>query len=159
MGSRGPTPALALLERLGVEHRVHPYHLEGMPPDYASAVAAALRVSPDRLYKTLMAEADTDAVVAVLPASSQLSLKALAEAAGAKRARLMERADAERRTGFVAGGISPFGQKHPARTFVDASALTHDTVFVSAGRRGLQVEVSPTALVEVLGAEVADLRA
>lgn len=156
---KAPTPAVTALDRAGVPYRLHPYEVEGLPPDYGVAVAAALGVDPARLFKTLVADADGVPVVALVPAAASLAPKALAAAVGARKARLMERGEAERRTGYVAGGISPFGQRQPSRTVVDATALGWSTVFVSAGRRGLQVEVAPQALLEVLDASVADLQA
>ncbi len=154
------SPALDQLTRSGVSHRVHTYDPEDLDDGitYGEAVAAAVGVSPDRLYKTLVAEVDGDPVVAVVPVDGRMSTKALARAAGGKRAKLADPADAERLTGYVTGGISPFGQRRPIPAFADESIRGHDTVLVSAGRRGLQVEVSVDDLLAETGATVADLR-
>lgn len=154
------SPALDQLAKNGVSHIVHAYDPEDLDDGitYGEAVAAAVGVSPDRLYKTLVAEVDGDPVVAFVPVDGRLSTKALARAAGGKRAKLADPADAERLTGYVTGGISPFGRRRSIPAFVDVSIQSHDTVLVSAGRRGLQVEVSVADLLAETGATVADLR-
>jgi Cys-tRNA(Pro)/Cys-tRNA(Cys) deacylase len=118
-------------------------------------VADALGVPPERVFKTLVAEVDGDLVVAVVPVTGDLDLKALAAATGGKRAALAGRAAAERATGYVRGGISPFGQRRRLPTVVDATATGFDTVYVSAGRRGLQVELAPAELIRLTGATLA----
>ena len=114
----------------------------------------ALGVSRDRLFKTLVALVDDRPVVGIVPVSGRLSLKALARVAGGKRAVMAETADAERLTGYVVGGISPFGQTRRLATFIDEGILGHPTIFVSGGRRGLQLELTPVDLIRVTGAEV-----
>ena len=146
------TPALAVLARLGVSHTVHKYADPPEAASYGEAVAAALGVNPWRLFKTLIASVDGRLVVGVVPVAASLDLKALAAAVGGKRAAMAESAAAERATGYVTGGISPFGQKSKLATVLAASAREWPTIFVSAGRRGLQVEVAPAELVRVLGA-------
>lgn len=151
------TPAIRALEAACVRYTVHTYDLEDGEATYGQRVASALGVAPDRLYKTLVSEVDGEPVIAVVPVSSRLAEKALARAMGGKRAMLLEPAKAERLTGYVTGGISPFGQRRRLPVILDAGARAHDTLFVSAGRRGLQVEVEPGVLVELLDARLADL--
>jgi Cys-tRNA(Pro)/Cys-tRNA(Cys) deacylase len=153
--AKSSTPATAALSRAGVAYTAHLYEMDELPSDartYGESVAAVLGVSTARLFKTLVAEVDGGHALALLPVDSKLDLKALAAAAGAKRARLADPADAERLTGYVTGGISPFGQKRRLPAFVDASATRHATVLASGGRRGLQVELAPHDLLELLGA-------
>jgi Cys-tRNA(Pro)/Cys-tRNA(Cys) deacylase len=126
-------------------------------PNYGAAVAAALGVPAARVFKTLIAEVDGDLTAAVVPVTGDLDLKALAAAAGGKRGALADRTLAERTTGYVRGGISPLGQRRRLRTVVDSSAEMLDTVYVSAGRRGLQVELSPADLVRLTGAQFAPI--
>ncbi|WP_428963578.1 Cys-tRNA(Pro) deacylase [Micromonospora fluostatini] len=156
MAGRG-TPAIALLVTRKVTHRTHPYEVSPDLPNYGALVAAALGVPPGRLFKTLVAEVDGALVVAVVPVGGDLDLKALAAAVGGKRAALADRAAAERATGYVRGGISPLGQRRRLPTVVDSSALAHETVYVSAGRRGLQVELAPQDLVTLTAATPAPI--
>lgn len=145
-GAPQNTPAIVALKRAGVEFRVHEYQLTAEEGTYGESVAKSLGVEPNRMYKTLVAEVDGSPVVAVVPTDRQLGLKALAAAAGGKRARLADPADAERWTGYVTGGISPFGQKKRLPIFVDGSVADHETLFVSGGQRGLQLELTAGAL-------------
>ncbi|WP_286217386.1 Cys-tRNA(Pro) deacylase [Paraoerskovia sediminicola] len=155
---RGATPAIASLERAGVAHTLHPYvHDPTSPLSYGLEAAEAIGVPPDQVFKTLVAQADDRLVVAVVPVTGSLDLKALAHALGAKRAAMADADDAARATGYVVGGISPFGQRRRLATVVDASALTHDVVYVSGGRRGLDLGVAPTDLVRVTGATTAPI--
>ena len=152
------TPATAALKKAGVAFIAHEYEPPGEAEGtYGEAIAAVLGVDPRRVFKTLVAVTDGQPVVAVLPVSGLLSMKALARARRAKRAEMAAPAEAERLTGYVIGGISPFGQKRRLPVVVDESLLGHTTVFVSGGRRGLQVEVAPGDLVALLGAAAADL--
>jgi len=152
------TPATAALQKAGVAFTSHEYGpVEEAEGTYGEAIAAVLGVDPRRVFKTLVAVADGQPVVAVVPVSGLLSMKALARARGAKRADMAAPVDAERLTGYVVGGISPFGQKRRLPVVVDRSLLSHSTVFVSGGRRGLQVEVAPGHLLVLLGAVTADL--
>ncbi len=154
------TRATTALESAGVSFRVHSYELtDGDDATYGEAVAAALQVVPDRVYKTLVAAVDGEPVVAIVPVTGVLRLKALARACGGKKAVMADPADAERLTGYVTGGISPFGQRRPLRFVIDESIIEHDTLFVSGGRRGTQVEVTPDDLVNLTGAEIADIGA
>lgn len=153
----GGTPAIAALRRAGVGFELRPYAHDPRAMSYGLEAAAALGVDPARVFKTLMVALDGALVVGIVPVAGQLELKALARALGGSRAVLAEVAAAERATGYVAGGISPLGQRRSHRTVVDESALAHATVLVSAGRRGLDLEISPTDLVAVTGAVVAPI--
>ncbi len=138
-------------------HRLHPYTVDPDTPNYGAEVAAALAVPAARVFKTLIADVDGELAVAVVPVTGDLDLKALAAAVGGKRAALADRTLAERTTGYVRGGISPLGQRKRLRTVADSSAETFETVYVSAGRRGLQVELSPADLVRLTGATLAPI--
>ncbi len=144
-------------------HVIHDYELDDARAcsegrhAYGLETAAALNVSPDRILKTLVASVDDRLVLALVPVSRELDLKRLAEAAGGRRAMMAERAAAERATGYVVGGISPLGGRRRLPTIVDVSATGHDAVLVSAGRRGLQVELSPSDLVRMAEALVAPI--
>jgi Cys-tRNA(Pro)/Cys-tRNA(Cys) deacylase len=153
----GGTPATVALTAAGVAFELHPYEHDPRADSFGLEAAELLGLDPDRVFKTLMANADGRLVVAVVPVSGKLDLKALARAVGAAKAAMADVRDAERATGYVAGGISPVGQKRAHPTVVDESAYLWDTVFVSAGRRGLDVELAPADLVEVTGASVADV--
>lgn len=146
---------MRLCEARGVTHAVHPY--EPGPGAYGPAGAAALGVDPDRMLKTLLADLDGALVCAVVPVSGALDLKALAAALGGKRAVMAEPARAERSSGYVVGGISPLGQRAALPTAVDETVELWDTVHVSAGRRGLSLELAPADLVVLTGAVLADL--
>jgi Cys-tRNA(Pro)/Cys-tRNA(Cys) deacylase len=152
------TPATALLARQNVSHTLHPYSHDPRADSYGEEAATALGVDPGRLFKTLIASIDGRRLVcAVVPASGRLDLKALAAAAGGKRAVMAGSAAAQRATGYVLGGISPLGQKSRLPVVVDASALEFPSVFVSAGRRGLQVELAPGDLVRLTAATTASI--
>jgi Cys-tRNA(Pro)/Cys-tRNA(Cys) deacylase len=148
------------LDRAGVAHTLHPYDHDPRAGSYGLEAAVALGVDPARVFKTLLVCLDpstgsgqrAELVVGIVPVSGQLDLKALARAVGGSRAVMAEVAEAERATGYVAGGISPIGQKRPHRTVLDSSALDHPTILVSGGRRGLDLEISPADLVAITGA-------
>jgi Cys-tRNA(Pro)/Cys-tRNA(Cys) deacylase len=150
------TPAVRILEKASVPHTLHPYD-PGRATDagYGEAAAAALGADPRQLFKTLVTRVDGALTVAVVPVSGSLDLKALAAATAGRKAVMAEPADAERATGYVRGGISPLGQRTRLATVVDESALRLPTVLVSAGRRGLQVELPPGELVRLTGARTA----
>ncbi|MGN9776331.1 Cys-tRNA(Pro) deacylase [Micromonospora sp. H33] len=151
------TPATSLLAKRKVAHRTHPYDVSPDAPNYGALVAAALGVSPERVFKSLVTEVDGALTVAVVPVTGELDLKALAAAVGGKRAAMADRAVAERATGYVRGGISPLGQRRRLTTVLDETALRHDTVYVSAGRRGLQLELSPQDLATLTDATTAPI--
>ena len=149
------TPAVQAAKRAGIEFRLHEYEgVEVGEGDYAVAVAAAVRRPPAQLFKTLVASVDGRLEVFVVPADRQLDLRAVG-----KRTALAAHADAERATGYVVGGISPLGQRRRLPTTVDESALAWDTILVSAGRRGLQIELAPADLVQLTSAGVAAVAA
>jgi Cys-tRNA(Pro)/Cys-tRNA(Cys) deacylase len=152
------TPATAVLADQQVDHTLHPYDVSPDAPNYGALVAKALGIEPERVFKTLIADVDGALVVAVVPVTGELDLKALAQAAGGKRAGLAERAAAERSSGYVRGGISPLGQRKKLPTVVDSSALALDRMFISAGRRGLQVAVAPADLIRLTDAVTAAIR-
>lgn len=154
---RGGTPALVAAAKAGVRHVVHEYAHDPDHASYGMEAAEALAVEPERVFKTLVADVDGALTVGVVPVDRQLDLKALAAAAGGKRATMADAAAAERATGYVVGGISPLGQKRRLTTVVDQSAMDFETVFCSAGRRGLEIELSPSDLVNLTGASVAPI--
>ncbi|MFE4534012.1 Cys-tRNA(Pro) deacylase [Streptomyces scopuliridis] len=153
----GGTPATVALTAAGTPYTLHAYEHDPASPSYGEEAAEALGVSPDRVFKTLVAEVDGELTVAVVPVAGSLDLKALAAAVGGKRASMADPAAAERTTGYVRGGISPLGQRKRLRTVVDASAEAHATVCVSAGRRGLEVELSPADLAALTSAVLAPI--
>jgi Cys-tRNA(Pro)/Cys-tRNA(Cys) deacylase len=152
------TPATVLLTAQGVAHELHPYDVSPDAPNYGALVAEALGVDPAVLFKTLIAEVDGVLTVAVVPVTGELDLKALAAATGGKRAGLADRAAAERSSGYVRGGISPLGQRKRLPTVVDDSAAGLDRMYVSAGRRGLQVSLAPADLIRLTDASSARIR-
>lgn len=166
MSGRG-TPAIQVLERSGVRFVVHEYDVgaplpvvaspSGRRVGYGERTAAALGIDPARVHKTLIASVDGCLVAAIVAVDRELDLKALAAAAGGRRAEMAEPAAAERSTGYVVGGISPFGQRRPLPTVVDVGALGHPTILVSGGRRGLQVELAPAEVVRLTRATVAPI--
>jgi Cys-tRNA(Pro)/Cys-tRNA(Cys) deacylase len=160
----GGTRALAELRRAGVAHSVHAYDAperagreRDARPSYGEDAAGALGIDPARIHKTLVATVDAGLVIAVVPVAAELDLKALADAVGGRKAAMADPAEAERATGYVRGGISPIGSRRRLATVVDDGALTWPTIFVSAGRRGLQVELDPADLVRLIGAVVAPI--
>lgn len=159
--ARGGTPAIVALEAAGVPFTVTEFHHEPGERNYGQVAAAALGVEPDRVFKTLVANLTTDhgveQVVAIVPVSGQLSLRALAAALDAKRAEMCPVALAERLTGYVVGGISPFGQKKVLRTVIDETCILFDSIFVSGGKRGLDIEITAHDLVAVLDAVIAPI--
>lgn len=149
------TPALAAAARAGVPFETHAYEHDPAAASYGEEAAEALGVAPERVFKTLVADVDGNLTVAVVPVSASLDLKALAAAVGGKRATMADPAAAERTTGYVRGGISPLGQRKQLPTVIDASAQEHATVCVSAGRRGLEIELAPADLAALTGAVLA----
>ncbi|MDO9379345.1 MAG: Cys-tRNA(Pro) deacylase [Nocardioidaceae bacterium] len=151
------TPATVLLEKAGVTFAVRAYEHDPRAASFGLEAADALGVDPSRVLKTLVVEADGGLAVAVVPVDTHLDLKAVARALGAKKAQMADPAAAERSSGYVVGGISPLGQRRPLPTVVDASASAWDTVLVSGGRRGLDLELSPHDLVTLTSATLADV--
>jgi Cys-tRNA(Pro)/Cys-tRNA(Cys) deacylase len=153
------TPATALLGKLGIAHSVHAYEHDPRYGSYGIEAAEALGVAPDQVFKTLVAEVDGELTIGVVPVTGQLDLKALAAAAGGKKASMAAAAQAERATGYVTGGISPLGHRRRIPVVVDSSALGAATVYCSAGRRGLEIALAPADLVRAAGAVVAPIAA
>jgi Cys-tRNA(Pro)/Cys-tRNA(Cys) deacylase len=166
----GGTPATVALSAAGVAFEVRAYEHDSLVTDrslrrasnarhegYGLEAAEALGVDPARVFKTLLASLDGSLVVGIVPVTGQLDLKALARALGGSKAVMAEVAAAERATGYVAGGISPVGQKRRHRTVLDASALEHDAILVSGGRRGFDLELAPADLVAITGAVTATI--
>src|SRR6202034_4671841 len=146
------------LERSGVPFTVHEYPHDPRHESYGLEASQALGIAPERVFKTLIAEVDGALVTAVVPVEGQLDLKALAAAAGGQKAAMADVAAAERATGYVAGGISPVGQRRRLPVVIDATALDFATVFCSGGRRGLEIELAPGDLVRAANATVASIR-
>jgi Cys-tRNA(Pro)/Cys-tRNA(Cys) deacylase len=166
----GGTPATVALSAAGIAFEVRAYEHDSLLTDrslrrasdarhegYGLEAAEALDVDPARVFKTLLASLDGSLVVGIVPVTGQLDLKALARALGGSKAVMAEVAAAERATGYVAGGISPVGQKRRHRTVLDVSALEHDTILVSGGRRGFDLELAPADLVAITGAVTATI--
>ncbi|MDG4863667.1 Cys-tRNA(Pro) deacylase [Streptomyces sp. T-3] len=151
----GGTPATVALSTAGTPFTLHQYEHDPAHPSYGDEAAEAMGVSPDRVFKTLVAEVDGALTVAVVPVAGSLDLKALAAAVGGKKAVMADPAAAERTTGYVRGGISPLGQRKRLRTVLDDSASAHATICVSAGRRGLEVELAPDDLAKLTEAVLA----
>jgi Cys-tRNA(Pro)/Cys-tRNA(Cys) deacylase len=156
VAGRGTTATIAL-ERAGIAFRVHEYAHDSRHQSYGREASEALGVAPARVFKTLVAEVDGKLVVGVVPVEGQLDLKALAAASGGKKAAMAQVTAAERATGYVAGGISPVGQRRRLPVVLDASAMSFGTVFCSAGRRGLEIELAPADLVRAADATVASI--
>jgi Cys-tRNA(Pro)/Cys-tRNA(Cys) deacylase len=151
------TPATLALEKAGVAFILHEYNYDPDAARIGMQAAEALGIEPARLLKTLMAKAGTEVVCVLAPSDREVNLKKLAAAAGAKSAAMLGAAEAERITGYHVGGISPFGQKKRARTFIERSVLTFSRIVCNGGRRGLQVELAPDDLVRILGATAAEI--
>ena len=150
------TPALVLLEKTNTAHTVHPYeHDPNSDLSYGLEAAQAIGVDPTQVFKTLMAQVDGDLVVAIVPVNRKLDLKALAAAVGGKKAAMADQEVAQRATGYVVGGISPLAQKTAHPTVVDSSALEYETLYVSGGRRGMDVGLAPGALISLTRAKAA----
>jgi Cys-tRNA(Pro)/Cys-tRNA(Cys) deacylase len=165
--SKGGTPATAALQQAAVGFRVHEFVHEPGERNYGIVAAESLGMDPARVFKTLLVHVDGEATldgvapaqvaVAIVPVSGQLSLKEMANAVHAKRAEMCDPTVAERITGYVVGGISPFGQKRQLPTVIDETCILFDTIFVSGGKRGLDIEIAPDDLIDVLRAAVAPI--
>ena len=161
--ARAATPGIAALLKAGVPHEVVKFEHDPRESSFGAEAVHALTeaggVAPEQIYKTLVIAVPNGLAVAILPAAARLSLKAAASALGLAKASMAEPAAAERATGYVVGAISPFGQRKPLPTVVDAGALAWERVYCSAGRRGWDVAVSPEDLLRLTGAVTADIRA
>ena len=155
-GSVG-TPATAALTRANVSYAVRAYEHDPAAESFGLEAAEALGVEPARVFKTLLVDTGDGLAVGIVPVDGLLDLKAIASALGVKKVGMADPAAAERSSGYVVGGISPIGQKRALRTVVDSSASSHESVLVSGGRRGLDLELSPADLVRVTGATLAPI--
>ncbi len=152
------TPAIKSLEKAKLKFNIHQYHHDPAAESYGLEAAEKMGVEPARVFKTLVVQLDgKDFAVAVLPVCDMLSMKLIAKAAGAKKAAMANKVDVERITGYVLGGVSPLGQKKRLRTFIDSSAEAHPSIYVSAGKRGLEIELSAADLLLAASAKLAPL--
>src|SRR5699024_9121880 len=151
------TPAVRVLNLAGIDYSLRSFDHDPAARRYGSEAADKLGVSSDQVFQPLMTQVDGAPVTALVPVSGQLDLKGLASARGAKKAQLSGVAETERRTGYPVGGVSPFGQRHAVPVVIDRTALEHACVFVSAGRRGLEIEIRPEDLVMLTNAQVAKI--
>ncbi|AVI62652.1 Cys-tRNA(Pro) deacylase [Halomonas sp. GFAJ-1] len=141
------TPAINSAKRAGIVFQLHEYQHDVAAPSYGQEAAEKLGVAVEQVFKTLVVKLDgKQLAVGIVPVSCQLGLKQIAKAAGAKKAAMAEPSEVERTTGYVLGGVSPLGQKKRLPTYIDASAQGFSTLYVSAGRRGLEIELSPNDL-------------
>ena len=152
------TPGIEQARKAGITHRVHEYKHDSSTESYGAEAAQKLAIPKDKVFKTLVVNLDNKQLgIGVIPVSSMLNMKLIARAAGAKKAKMADPLDVERSTGYVLGGLSPLGQKKRLKTFVDTSAQRNSTIYVSAGRRGLEIELSPSDLVTLVDGEFAPL--
>ena len=152
------TPGINAVKKCKVPHTIHEYSHDESIESYGLEAAVKMGVAEERVFKTLVVALDNrKLVVGVIPVSSMLSMKLIAKAAGAKKATMANKSDVERSTGYVIGGVSPLGQKRRLETIIDSSANRHATVYVSAGRRGLEVELSPDDLEKLTNAKLAEI--
>ncbi|MEE4217628.1 MAG: Cys-tRNA(Pro) deacylase [Xanthomonadales bacterium] len=153
------TPAINLLRKTRTEHSVHEYQHDASSESFGLEAAEKLGIEPERVFKTLVVKLDSGQMaVGIVAVSSMLSLKRIAKACGAKKAVMASPPDVERTTGYVLGGVSPLGQKRRLKTVIDASASHFDTVFVSAGKRGMDIELKPGDLASLVNAGFAEIR-
>jgi Cys-tRNA(Pro)/Cys-tRNA(Cys) deacylase len=152
-----PTRAVAVARDAGIEFLLHTYQHDDSAESFGVEAAEALGVDPGRVHKTLLVGVGDGLGVGIVPVESQLDLRAVASALGVRKVQMADATVAERRTGYVVGGISPLGQAHRHPTVVDAAAAAHQTIFVSGGRRGLEIELAPADLVRLTGALVAPI--
>lgn len=151
------TRATAALDKAGIAHGVHAYDYSAAVDSKGLAAAQALDIAPQRMFKTLMAWVDKQPLIAVVPSDQRLSLKKLAAHCGGKHAQMMEIPEAEKRSGYKVGGISPFAQQRPAKVVFATSATQHDTLYINAGQRGLLLDIAPADALQVLQASCADI--
>ncbi|MGX1161433.1 Cys-tRNA(Pro)/Cys-tRNA(Cys) deacylase [Arthrobacter sp. SLBN-100] len=151
------TPATAVLAAAGVPFVLHPYDHDPSAASYGAEAAQVLGIEPSRVFKTLMVDVEGKLAVGIVPVSGTLDLKAVAAALGAKKAAMADPADAQRRTGYVLGGISPLGQRLPSPTVLDQSAMALETLLVSGGKRGLDIELAPADLIRLTDAVTAPI--
>jgi len=155
--TKSMTPAINRAKQAGIAFSIHEYQHDPHADSYGREAADQLGIDAARVFKTLVADAEGRLIVGIVPVSMSLDLKALAAAAGRKRAQMADIAQAERATGYVAGGISPIGQKKALSTILDKSATAFATIFVSAGRRGLEIELAPADLIKLCNGKLATI--
>lgn len=154
------TPGINVAKKAGIQYRIHEYSHDPAHESYGLEAAEKMGVSPERVFKTLVVVLDTkELVTGVVPVSAMLNMKQIAKAAGAKKAAMAAAADVQRSSGYVLGGVSPLGQKKSLRTFIDKSAAHFPTIFVSAGRRGLEIELTASDLASLTRGSLADISA
>ena len=152
------TPATKHLDALGISYKLHSYDFDPGDLGIGEQAAKALGITPDRIFKTLMVKIDDQAIaVALVPVHAETQMKALAAALGGKRAAMASINEAQRVTGYVKGGISAFGQRQRQPTVVDQTAMDHETIYANGGKRGLQIELAPSDLIDGLDAKLADI--
>ena len=151
----GGTPATAALTAAGIRFLPHSYDHDPTNTDYGTEAASALGLDPEQVFKTLLADVDGALVVAIVPVTGMLDLRALARAVGGKKAVMADPAVAQRKTGYIVGGISPIGQKSPHPTVLDETAELYASIFVSGGRRGFDIELAPADLLAVTNGQIA----
>ncbi|GAA6135793.1 Cys-tRNA(Pro) deacylase [Oceaniserpentilla sp. 4NH20-0058] len=152
------TPAIKLLKKQGITHTVHEYKHNAHATSFGLEAAEKLNLSPELVFKTLIVQLDKQLAVCVVPVSHSLNLKAVAKAASSKKAAMADKQDAQKTTGYVLGGVSPLGQKKRLATFIDESALNYQTIYVSAGKRGMDVELAPQDLQNLCNATLANIK-
>ncbi|MCG7200394.1 Cys-tRNA(Pro) deacylase [Marinobacter pelagius] len=153
------TPGINVARKARVPHRIHEYDHDPASESYGTEAAEKTGADPARVFKTLVASVDNrELVVGVLPVTAMLSMKLIARAAGGKKATMADKQAVQRATGYVLGGVSPLGQKRRLTTFIDQSARNFDTIYVSAGRRGLEIELAPEDLARLTGADFTPLQ-
>lgn len=152
------TPGVSVVKNAGIQHEIHEYLHDPKHESYGMEASEKLGVHADRVFKTLVVILDNkELVVGVIPVPSMLSMKNVAKSLGSKKAAMATKADVERSTGYVLGGVSPLGQKKQLKTLLDVSARNFPTIYVSAGRRGLEIELSPDDLLDLVKGECADI--
>ena len=151
------TPCIDTLKKRNISHTIHKYKHDPKSKSYGIEAVEMLGLDENRVFKTLVVDADGQLVVAIVPVSSKLNLKLFAKAIGAKKVEMAEVSKIENSTGYILGGVSPVGQKKSLKTFIDSSAKMFETIYISAGRRGLEVELKPHDLAEVVEAVFIEL--
>jgi len=153
------TPCIKLLKKMKKEYKIHQYEHHSTSNSYGEEAALKLQTAQEQVFKTLVIMSDKqEFCVGIVPVSSKLSLKAIAKALGVKKVSMADAKDVEKTSAYVLGGVSPLGQKKRLKTIIDTSAKNYETIFVSAGKRGLEVELSPNILQELLGAKFENIR-
>ena len=152
------TPAINTVKKSEVSYKIHEYFHDESSESYGLEAAEKMGIQEDRVFKTLVVSVDKNTlVVGVIPVSSMLSMKLIAKVVGSKKAIMADKSDVERTTGYVLGGISPLGQKKRLKTIIDSSVQKHSTIYVSAGRRGLEIELNPKDLIKLTDGMLAEI--